>query len=158
MATREKVPFYVPDSSFHPPHIDGLLPHFAILPRLLRQALASRIGNANAIPANERNLLDATMKNEHFDAFDYIVDEICNIAINPLRSYGFTPYIMCMIEMVAHLYLCWSDGQEFHLRWLLKLLWRFEPYDYLSMYALNLAYLSCMDGVMNMWLCYDDCI
>jgi hypothetical protein len=52
--------------------------------------------------AYERNLLDAIMKNEHFDAFDYIVDEIWNIAINPLRSCGFAPYIMCMIETVAH--------------------------------------------------------
>jgi hypothetical protein len=25
------------------------------------------------------------------------------------------------------LYLCWSDEQEFHLCWLVKLLWRFEP-------------------------------
>jgi hypothetical protein len=48
------------------------------------------------------NLLDAIMKNEHFDTFDYIIDEIWNIAIDPQRSCGFTPYIMCMIEVVAH--------------------------------------------------------
>jgi hypothetical protein len=42
------------------------------------------------------------MKNEHFDAFDYIIDEIWNIAINPQRSCGFAPYIMYMIEVVAH--------------------------------------------------------
>jgi hypothetical protein len=54
-----------------------------------RRTLAPRIDDSDAIPAYERNLLDALMKNEHFDVFDYIVDEIWNIAINPLRSYEF---------------------------------------------------------------------
>jgi hypothetical protein len=49
-----------------------------------RRTLAPRIDDSDAIPAYERNLLDALMKNEHFDVFDYIVDEIWNIAINPL--------------------------------------------------------------------------
>jgi hypothetical protein len=102
MTTRSMAPLYVPDSGFHPPHIDGLLPHFAIVHRLLRQTLALRIGDSNTIPAYERNLLEAIMKNEHFDAFDYIVDEIWNIAINPIQSCGFAPFIMCMIKMVAH--------------------------------------------------------
>jgi hypothetical protein len=30
------------------------------------------------------------------------VDEIWNIVTNPLRSYGFAPYIQYMIEVVAH--------------------------------------------------------
>jgi hypothetical protein len=34
--------------------------------------------------------------------FDYIVDEIWNLAINPQRSCGFAPYIQHMIEIVAH--------------------------------------------------------
>jgi hypothetical protein len=42
------------------------------------------------------------MKHERFDVFEYIVDEISNIAINPLRSCGFAPCIQCMIEVVAH--------------------------------------------------------
>jgi hypothetical protein len=67
-----------------------------------RRTLVPWIGDSNAIQNNERNLLDALMKNECFDVFDYVVDEIWNIAINPLRSCGFAPYIMCMIEMVAH--------------------------------------------------------
>jgi hypothetical protein len=67
-----------------------------------RRMLALRIGDSDAVLAYERNLLDAIMKNEHFDAFDYIIDEIWNIAINPLKSCGLAPYIMCMIEVVAH--------------------------------------------------------
>jgi hypothetical protein len=42
------------------------------------------------------------MKLVHFDAFEYIIDEIWNIATNPLRSCGFAPYIQFMIESVAH--------------------------------------------------------
>jgi hypothetical protein len=41
------------------------------------------------------------MKPVHLDIFEYIVDEIWNIASNPLRSYVFAPYIQFMIEYVA---------------------------------------------------------
>jgi hypothetical protein len=41
------------------------------------------------------------MKPVRFDVFEYIVDEIWNIATNPLTSYGFAPYIQFMIESVA---------------------------------------------------------
>jgi hypothetical protein len=36
-----------------------------------------------------------------FDVFEYIVDEIWNIATNPLRSCEFAPYIPYMIEVVT---------------------------------------------------------
>jgi hypothetical protein len=42
------------------------------------------------------------MKPVRFDVFVYIVDEIWNIATNPLRYCGFAPYIQYMIETVAH--------------------------------------------------------
>jgi hypothetical protein len=84
MSTREMAPLCVPDSDFRAPKIDGILPHFAILYRMMRQMLAPRIGDSDAIPAYEMKLLVTIMKNEHFDVFDYIVDEIWNIAINPL--------------------------------------------------------------------------
>jgi hypothetical protein len=68
---------------------------------MMRRTLAPRIGYSEAIPAYERNLLDALMKPVHFDVFEYIMDEICNIATNPLRSCGFAPYIQLMIESVV---------------------------------------------------------
>jgi hypothetical protein len=49
----------------------------------------------------ERNLLDALMKPVRFNVFEYIVDEILNIATNPLRSCGFAPYIQYIIETMA---------------------------------------------------------
>jgi hypothetical protein len=64
--------------------------------------LGTKIGYSEAIPAYERNLLDALMKPVHLDVFEYILHETWNIATNPLRSCGFAPYIQFMIEMVAH--------------------------------------------------------
>jgi hypothetical protein len=68
----------------------------------MRKTLVLRIGYSEAIPAYERNLLDVLMKHQWSDVFEYIVDEIWNIATNPLRSCGFAPYIQNMIEVVAH--------------------------------------------------------
>jgi hypothetical protein len=93
---------YIPDNDFQAPKVDGLLLHFLVLHRMMRKTLASRIGYSETIPTYERNLLDVLMKPVRFDIFEYIVDEICSIATNPLRSCGFAPCIQYMIETVAH--------------------------------------------------------
>jgi hypothetical protein len=93
MMPREVTPMYIPDSDFQAPKVDGLLPHFLVLHRMMMKTLASRIGYSEAIPAYERNLLDALMKPMSFDVFEYIIDEIWNIATNPARSCGFGSYI-----------------------------------------------------------------
>jgi hypothetical protein len=67
----------------------------------MRKTLTPRIGYLEAIPTYERNLLDVLMKPVCFDVFEYVVDEIWNIATNSLRSYAFAPYIQFMIESVA---------------------------------------------------------
>jgi hypothetical protein len=101
MMPREMTPMYIQDGGFHLPKVEGLLPHFLMLHRMMRRTLAPRIGHSEAIPTYERNLLDALMKPVCFDVFEYIVDEIWNIATNPLRSYGSAPYIQFMIESVV---------------------------------------------------------
>jgi hypothetical protein len=68
---------------------------------MMRKTLTLRNGYSEAIPAYERNLLDALMKPVRFGIFEYIVDEIWNITTNPLRSCGFAPYIQFMIESMA---------------------------------------------------------
>jgi hypothetical protein len=98
---REMTPMYIQDGGFQPPKVEGLLPHFLVLHRMMRRTLAPRIGYSKVIPAYERNLLDALMKPVRFDVFEYIVDEIWNIATNPLRSCGFASYIQFMIEFVT---------------------------------------------------------
>jgi hypothetical protein len=97
MMQREMTPMHIPDSDFQAPKIDGLLSYFLVLHRMMRKTLVSRIGYSEVVRTYEWNLLD-----ERFDVFEYIVDEIWNIATNPLRSCGFTPYIQYMIEVVAH--------------------------------------------------------
>jgi hypothetical protein len=102
MMPREMTPMYIQDGGFWPPKVEGLLPHFPVLHLMMRKTLAPRIGYSEVIPTYERNLLVALMKPMRFDVFEYIVDVIWNIATNPLRSYGFAPYIQLMIETVAH--------------------------------------------------------
>jgi hypothetical protein len=101
MMPREMTPLYLPDSGSQPPKVEGLLPHFLMLHKIMRKTLAPRIDYSEVIPAYERNLLDALMKPMHFDIFEYIVDEIWNIATNLLRSCGFALYIQYMIEMMT---------------------------------------------------------
>jgi hypothetical protein len=103
---------YILNIGFRAPRIEGILPHLVVLHRMTRRTLAPRIGDSDAIPTYERNLLDALMRFERFDVSDYIVDEIWNIAINPHRSCGFAPYIMCMIEVVAHERVCKDVAHE----------------------------------------------
>jgi hypothetical protein len=102
MIPREMTPLYISDSGSQPPKVEGLLPHFLMLHRMMRKTLASRIDYSEVIPGYERNLLDALMKPMRFNVFEYIVDEIWKIATNPLRSCGFAPYIQYMIEMVTN--------------------------------------------------------
>jgi hypothetical protein len=102
MMPREMIPMYNQSSDFQAPKIDGLLPHFLVLHRMMRKTLVPRIGYSEAILTYERKLLDAIMKPTCFDVFEYIMDEIRNIATNPARSYGFALYIQFMIEIVAH--------------------------------------------------------
>jgi hypothetical protein len=83
MMPRETTPMYIPDSDFQAPKVDGLLPHFFVLHRMMRKTLALRIGYSKAIPTYERNLLDALIKNVCFDVFEYVIDEIWNITTNP---------------------------------------------------------------------------
>jgi hypothetical protein len=86
MMPREITPMYITDSGFQPPKMEGLLSHFLVLHRMMRKTLTLRIGYSYAIPAYERNLLDALIKPVRFDVFEYIMDEIWNITTNLLRS------------------------------------------------------------------------
>jgi hypothetical protein len=102
MMPREMTPMYIPDSGFQAPKIDGLLPYFLVHHWMMRKTLVPRIGYSEAVLVYEQNLLDELIKHERFDVFKYIVDEIYNIATNPLILCGFAPYIQYMIEVVAH--------------------------------------------------------
>jgi hypothetical protein len=76
MMPREMTSMYIQDGGFQPPKVEGLLPHFLVLHRMMRKTLTQRIGYSEVIPAYERNLLDAHIRPVRFDVFDYIMDEI----------------------------------------------------------------------------------
>jgi hypothetical protein len=101
MMPREMTPMYIQDGGFQPPKVEGLLPRFLVLHWMMRKTLTPRIGYSGVILAYESNLLDALMKPVRLDVFEYIVDEIWNIATNPLKFCGFAPYIQYMIEIVT---------------------------------------------------------
>jgi hypothetical protein len=56
MMPRKITPMYVQDGGFQPPKVEGLLPHFLVLHRMMRKTLAPRIDYSEAIPVYERNL------------------------------------------------------------------------------------------------------
>jgi hypothetical protein len=76
MMPREMTPMYIQDGGFQPPKVEEMLPHFLVLHQMMRMTPSPRIGYSDAIPAYERNLLDALMKPVCFDVFKYIINEI----------------------------------------------------------------------------------
>jgi hypothetical protein len=76
MMPREMTLMYIQDGGFQPPKVEGMLPHFLVLHQMMRMTPSPRIDYSDAIPAYERNLLDALMKPVCFDVFEYIMNEI----------------------------------------------------------------------------------
>ena len=81
-----------------------MLPFYAYINRLFRRTLTPREGDATKIPAYNKNILAAMAPNTNgleFSVFDFIWEEIKAISENPLKSCGYAPYIMHMIERVT---------------------------------------------------------
>jgi hypothetical protein len=78
-----------------------LLPFYAYLNRLFWRMMTPREGNSSNIPSYNRNLLVAMAPRPHrfeFSMFDFIWGEIKAISESSLKSCGYAPYIMHMIE------------------------------------------------------------
>jgi hypothetical protein len=58
----DMTPMYIPNTGFHAPKVEGILPHLLVLHSMDRKILAPRIGNSDSIPPDEQNLLEALMK------------------------------------------------------------------------------------------------
>jgi hypothetical protein len=69
MMPREITPMYITNSDFQHPKVDGLLPYFLTLHKMMSKTLAPGIGYSEAMLAYEPNLLDALMKPMRFDVF-----------------------------------------------------------------------------------------
>jgi hypothetical protein len=82
----------------------NLLPFYAYLNRLFQKMMIPREGDSSNIPSYNQNLLVAMAPRPHgfeFSVFDFIWGEIKAISESPLKSCGYAPYIMHMIERVT---------------------------------------------------------
>jgi hypothetical protein len=91
--------------------ISDLLPFYAYLNHLFWRMMTPREGDSSNIPSYNQNFLVAMAPHPHgfmFSVFDFIWGEIKAISESPLKSCGYAPYIMHMIERVTG----WTFGYD----------------------------------------------
>jgi hypothetical protein len=88
-------------SNFNAPTITNFKPEMIVLRQVIRKILAPRESDSSMVPQFERKLLKAITKKTKFNAFDFIIQEMWNIAISNNRSCAYAPYIIAMIEAVS---------------------------------------------------------
>jgi hypothetical protein len=91
---------YLSSTDPNPSSINRISPDVITLHQMFRVTLDPRIGDASTIPSYERNLIDAIKKQEAFHVFDYILQEIWNVAVTTSRACSYAPFIMSFIEHV----------------------------------------------------------
>jgi hypothetical protein len=97
-----------------------MLPFYAYLNRLFRRTMTPREGDGTKILAYNKNILAAMAPNANgfeFSIFDFIWEEIKAISENPLKSYGYAPYLMHMIERVtARTFFCEKEHHPLRIK------------------------------------------
>jgi hypothetical protein len=88
-------------SDFNVPTITNFKPEMIVLHRVIRKTLTPREGDSSRVPQIERNLLKAISKKTKFNPFDFIIQEMWNIAIFNNHSCAYAPYIMALVEAVS---------------------------------------------------------
>jgi hypothetical protein len=81
-----------------------MLPFYAYLNRLFRRTVTPKDGDGTKILAYNKNILAAMAPNANgfeFSIFDFVWEEIKAISENSLKSCGYVPYLMHMIERVT---------------------------------------------------------
>jgi hypothetical protein len=91
---------YAPDAEAHPPKVLNFRPELNTLHMRLRATLAPRIGDSSACPQYEQNLIHFYVQKK-FSVLDYMLQEIISISRTALRSCGYAPQTMMMIEMIS---------------------------------------------------------
>jgi hypothetical protein len=84
--------------------ITDMLPFYAYLNRLFRRTVTPREGDGTKILAYNKNILATMAPNANgfeFSIFDFIWEERKAISENSLKSCGYAPYLMHMIERVT---------------------------------------------------------
>jgi hypothetical protein len=83
------------------PTITNFKPKMIVLHRVIRKTLHLERRDSSRVPQFERNLLKAISEKTKFNAFDFIIQEIWNIAISNNCSCVYAPYIMALVEAVS---------------------------------------------------------
>jgi hypothetical protein len=81
-----------------------MLPFYPYLNLLYRRKVTPREVDGTKIPTYNKNILAVMAPNANgfeFSIFDFIWEEIKDISENPLKSCGYAPYLMHMIERVT---------------------------------------------------------
>jgi hypothetical protein len=97
-----------------------MLPFYAYLNWLFRRIVTPREGDETKILAYNKNILAAMAPNANgfgFSIFDFIWEEIKAISENPLKSCGYAPYLMHMIERVtARTFFCEKEHHPLQIK------------------------------------------
>jgi hypothetical protein len=97
-----------------------LLPFYAYLNRPFRRTMTPREGDISNTPSYNQNLLVAMAPRPHrfdFSVFDFIWEKIKAISESPLKSCGYAPYIMHMIERVmTHTFRRDKEHHPLHIK------------------------------------------
>jgi hypothetical protein len=97
----------------------NMLPFYAYLNRLFRRTVTHKEGDVTKILAYNKNILAVMTPNANgfeFSVFDFIWGKIKAISEIPLKSCGYAPYLMHMIErMTTRTLFC---ENEHHPLWI----------------------------------------
>jgi hypothetical protein len=97
-----------------------MLPFYAYLNRLFRRTVTPREGDVTKILAYNKNILAAMAPNVNgfeFSAFDFIWEEIKDISESPLKSCGYAPYLIHMMERVTtRTFFCEKEHHPFQIK------------------------------------------
>jgi hypothetical protein len=96
-----------------------MLPFYAYLNWLFRRTVTPREGDETKISVYNKVILVVMALNTNgfvFPIFDFIWKEIKVISENPLKSCGYAPYLMHMIERVPARIFFYE--KEYHLLWI----------------------------------------
>jgi hypothetical protein len=78
-----------------------MLPFYAYINQLFRRNVTPREGDGTKILTYNKNILASMAPNANgfeFSVFDFVWEEIKAISENPLKSCGYAPYLMHLIE------------------------------------------------------------
>jgi hypothetical protein len=100
--------------------ITDKLPFYAYLNQLFRRTVTPREGDGTKIMSYNKNILATMAPNVNefeFSIFDFIWEEINTILENPLKSCGYAPYLMDMIERVtARTFFCEKEHHPLRIK------------------------------------------